>query len=55
MYLNDRPSKKLGYKTPVKLMVEHMVAIAAWGLFTSKLNLSIGQYDQGFRYLYAIT
>jgi IS30 family transposase len=24
--LNDRPSKKLGYKTPAKLMAEHMVA-----------------------------
>ena len=27
--LNDRPRKKLNYKTPAKLMAEHMVAIAA--------------------------
>jgi len=27
--LNDRPRKKLGYKTPAKLMAEHMAAIAA--------------------------
>lgn len=27
--LNDRPRKKLGYKTPSKLMAEHMAAIAA--------------------------
>jgi len=27
--LNDRPRKKLNYKTPAKLMTEHMVAIAA--------------------------
>ena len=27
--LNDRPRKKLGYKTPAKLMTEHMAAIAA--------------------------
>jgi len=27
--LNDRPRKKLNYKTPAKLMVEHMAAIAA--------------------------
>ena len=27
--LNDRPRKKLGYKTPAKLVVEHMAAIAA--------------------------
>lgn len=27
--LNDRPRKKLKYKTPAKLMAEHMVAIAA--------------------------
>jgi IS30 family transposase len=26
---NDRPRKKLNYKTPAKLMAEHMVAIAA--------------------------
>ncbi len=27
--LNDRPRKKLNYKTPAKLMAEHMAAIAA--------------------------
>jgi IS30 family transposase len=27
--LNDRPRKKLNYKTLAKLMAEHMVAIAA--------------------------
>ena len=27
--LNDRPRKKLGYKTPAKLMAEHMAVIAA--------------------------
>jgi IS30 family transposase len=27
--INDRPRKKLNYKTPAKLMAEHMVAIAA--------------------------
>jgi len=27
--LNDRPRKKLGYKTPARLMAEHMAAIAA--------------------------
>lgn len=27
--LNDRPRKKLNYKTPAKLMAEHMTAIAA--------------------------
>lgn len=27
--LNDRPRKKLGYKTPAKLVAEHMAAIAA--------------------------
>lgn len=27
--LNDRPRKILNYKTPAKLMAEHMVAIAA--------------------------
>jgi len=27
--LNDRPRKKLGFKTPARLMVEHMTAIAA--------------------------
>jgi IS30 family transposase len=27
--LNDRPRKKLNYKTPAKLMTEHMVAMAA--------------------------
>ena len=27
--LNDRPRKKLNYKTPAKLMAEHIVAIAA--------------------------
>lgn len=27
--LNDRPRKKLNYKTPAKLMAEHMVAMAA--------------------------
>jgi len=27
--LNDRSRKKLNYKTPAKLMAEHMVAIAA--------------------------
>ena len=27
--LNERPRKKLGYKTPAKLMAEHMAAIAA--------------------------
>ncbi|WP_166372315.1 IS30 family transposase, partial [Psychromonas sp. SA13A] len=27
--LNDRPRKKLNYKTPAKLMAEHMVVIAA--------------------------
>jgi IS30 family transposase len=27
--LNDRPRKKLNYKTPARLMAEHMVAIAA--------------------------
>jgi IS30 family transposase len=27
--LNDRPRKKLNYKTPAKLMAEHMLAIAA--------------------------
>jgi IS30 family transposase len=27
--LNDKPRKKLNYKTPAKLMAEHMVAIAA--------------------------
>ena len=27
--LNDRPRKKLNYKTPAKLMAKHMVAIAA--------------------------
>ncbi len=27
--LNDRPRKKLNYKTPANLMAEHMVAIAA--------------------------
>jgi IS30 family transposase len=27
--LNDRPRKKLNYKTPAQLMAEHMVAIAA--------------------------
>jgi len=27
--LNDRPRKKLGYKTPAKLVAEHMTAIAA--------------------------
>jgi IS30 family transposase len=26
---NDRPRKKLHYKTPAKLMAEHMVAVAA--------------------------
>ena len=27
--LNDRPRKKLNYKTPAQLIAEHMVAIAA--------------------------
>ncbi|PCH63906.1 MAG: IS30 family transposase, partial [Gammaproteobacteria bacterium] len=27
--LNDRPRKKLVYKTPAKLVAEHMTAIAA--------------------------
>ncbi len=27
--LNDRPIKKLGFKTPAKLMSDHMAAIAA--------------------------
>ncbi|MFT7387659.1 MAG: IS30 family transposase [Candidatus Endobugula sp.] len=27
--LNDRPRKKLGYKTPAELMEKHMAAIAA--------------------------
>jgi IS30 family transposase len=27
--LNDRPRKKLNYKTPAKLMAEHMGAMAA--------------------------
>jgi IS30 family transposase len=27
--LNDSPKKKLNYQTPAKLMVKHMVAIAA--------------------------
>jgi len=27
--INDRPRKKLGYKTPASLMAKHMAAIAA--------------------------
>jgi len=29
IHLNDRPRKKLGYKTPADLMMKHMAAIAA--------------------------
>jgi IS30 family transposase len=36
--LNDRPTKKLNYKTPAKLMAEHIVAISAWGLCTLELS-----------------
>jgi IS30 family transposase len=37
--LNDRARKKLNYTTPAKLMAQHMLAIAALVLCTSKLNL----------------
>ena len=37
--INDRPRKKLKYKTPAKLMAEHMAAKAAQRLCNSELNL----------------
>jgi hypothetical protein len=40
--LNHRPRRKLNYKTPAKLMAKHMLAIAARGFCTSRLNLPDG-------------